>query len=273
MNCEKAFELLSASLDNALNENEQAQLQRHLEQCDQCCEILQHYQAIDIGLVSLNVEPPSELLSGVMAQIKAEKVVIHPMKKRRFIFGPGTAIAAVAAALVLVIGSGYLPDFGSAQVESPVAGMPMAADSSVAEMPMSEESTMSEFAVAADAPESSAPEIMGDIDVADEPEMSQYQAFLPADDSSENAQIGVRKMDMTIKLTIAENSDASLEVLTEAFSSMTMEEDIETGKSVYVTDVATAREILEQYSKDYDMELIGVAENTPDDALCIIELL
>lgn len=109
MNCNEARDLLSAKLDGELSPEELANLEVHLASCKECQSIYEAYCALDADLAEL-AEPPATLRESVMETIRREKVVTFP--KKRWMFGSGTAIAAVAAMLVLVIG-GYIPGFSS----------------------------------------------------------------------------------------------------------------------------------------------------------------
>ncbi|MFI3312358.1 MAG: zf-HC2 domain-containing protein [Eubacteriales bacterium] len=114
MDCEQARERLSAKLDGELTAQEETELEAHLATCQDCQRIYEAYCALDGDLGEL-VEPPASLRETVMETIRKEKVVKFP--KKRWMFGSGTAIAAVAAVLVLVVG-GYLPSFVAGQRES-----------------------------------------------------------------------------------------------------------------------------------------------------------
>lgn len=106
MNCNEARDLLSAKLDGELSPEELANLEAHMASCEECAMIYQAYCDMDAQLGQL-AEPPAALHESVMETIRREKVVTFP--KKRWMFGSGTAVAAVAALLVLAIG-GYFPE-------------------------------------------------------------------------------------------------------------------------------------------------------------------
>lgn len=112
MNCEEALELLSGHLDGANTQEEETQLQAHLASCPACRAILEAYEAVDSGLASLQAEPPAELVSGVMEAVRQES---STAKKIRRFPTRGIAATAVAAALLLVIGTTYLPELNRNQ--------------------------------------------------------------------------------------------------------------------------------------------------------------
>ena len=106
MNCEQALELLSGHIDGANTPEEEAQLQAHLASCADCRAILAAYEELDSGLSALKAQPPAALAQNVMEAVRQEASA--GKKIRRF---PVRSIAAtaVAAALLLVVGTTYLP--------------------------------------------------------------------------------------------------------------------------------------------------------------------
>ena len=118
MQCQEALELLSGHIDGANTPEQEAALKEHLSSCQSCREILKAYVEIDAGIGAFAEEPPASFTESVMQAVRQEPR--KAAKSRRF-FGRGTAFAAVAAALVLVLGSGavklpqLLADAGSAK--------------------------------------------------------------------------------------------------------------------------------------------------------------
>ena len=104
MRCEEAMELLSAKLDGELDPQTDAALSRHLQTCEDCRRVWAAYCEIDAGIAALEAEPSAELYQGVMEIIRTAPAV-KPAKKRRPMWGVGTAVAA-AAVLFLLIGTG-----------------------------------------------------------------------------------------------------------------------------------------------------------------------
>ena len=102
MNCEEALELLSGHLDGQNTEEEEARLQAHLKGCPSCRAILQAYEQMQQGLVSLDAEPPKELHQRIMDQVRSQPV-LHRSRKHLWRTG-GTIAAAAVIALVLLVG-------------------------------------------------------------------------------------------------------------------------------------------------------------------------
>ena len=98
MNCEPYLTLISGHIDGENTDEEELQLQRHLDECPHCRDLLAEYEAIDLGVASLSAEPPEELLRGVMAGLRPGN------GRRRFIFGGGTLAAAVIVLAVILPG-------------------------------------------------------------------------------------------------------------------------------------------------------------------------
>lgn len=96
MSCEAYLDLISASLDGELTQQEQAQLTAHLEVCPACRAILNDMQAARDAFAHVGeVEAPEGLARGVMAQIRQER-----RKKRRLFH----QLAGLAACLVMCVG-------------------------------------------------------------------------------------------------------------------------------------------------------------------------
>lgn len=108
MRCKKANRLLSEKLDGMLSPRENAALAKHLDQCPACRRRLTDYMQLDAALADLEKEPPAALQQNIMAEIAANQPQWAPRQPRRFLWGPGTAVAAAAAVLLLLLGSGKL---------------------------------------------------------------------------------------------------------------------------------------------------------------------
>lgn len=102
MNCKEASKLISAELDHELTPEETAQLQQHLERCEACRQLQVFYQTLDATVSSLDEDPPERMAEGILYQIAPEKE-----HHRKFYF-TGTAIAAVAAVFLLLLGANLL---------------------------------------------------------------------------------------------------------------------------------------------------------------------
>lgn len=108
MRCKKANRLLSEKLDGMLSPRENAALAKHLDQCPACRRRLTDYMQLDAALADLEQTPPAALQQNIMAEIAASQPQRAPQQSRRFLWGPGTAVAAAAAVLLLLLGSGKL---------------------------------------------------------------------------------------------------------------------------------------------------------------------
>ena len=116
MTCEEARLQLSAYLDGELSEPEAKRMEAHLNQCEDCSALLEAYKAIDEGVMDLTEPIPEGFAQRVMDNLpKQEKP-----KRRRFAYGGFTAVAAVAAVLVLAIAAGKLklPNMGASSSSS-----------------------------------------------------------------------------------------------------------------------------------------------------------
>lgn len=100
MKCEDALLLISGHIDGENSLEEEQLLQTHLADCEACRGVLQAWKETDQGIASLEEDAPADLCEKVMASIGA------PKKKQRW--WPVLA-AAAAVALVLGLGSGYVP--------------------------------------------------------------------------------------------------------------------------------------------------------------------
>lgn len=105
MTCEEALVLISGHLDGENTEQEEAQMQAHLEVCPSCREILEALSQMDLKIQNLEVEPPTHFCENVMAAIRAEQV---PVRKKKHPIWPVLTTAA-AAALLLAVGVSTLP--------------------------------------------------------------------------------------------------------------------------------------------------------------------
>jgi len=101
MTCEEALLRISGQLDGELTQEEQAQLQNHLERCPQCWELMQTLLMTDEQLRLADEELPADLHSRIMDAVAKE----IPKKKKRRTFRFGTLVAAAAVALLVGIGS------------------------------------------------------------------------------------------------------------------------------------------------------------------------
>lgn len=106
MTCDQIYELLSAKLDGALSEEEQTQLQAHLDACADCRRLYDAMFVIEAQTKALETPAPEGLKRGVMYKIRQESGAVKS-GKRRF-WGVGTGLGLVAAALVMMVGAGII---------------------------------------------------------------------------------------------------------------------------------------------------------------------
>ena len=126
MICEEAMALMSAKLDGALTPEQDAQLTAHLAACPDCANLMETLRGLDSQVAELREPAPQGLKKGVLYRIDQATGKAKP--SRRGWFGPGTAIGAVAAVLVLLVGLGVVP-LGDMKANSPAEGASQALDS------------------------------------------------------------------------------------------------------------------------------------------------
>lgn len=107
MTCAEALELISAKVDSELTEEQDAQLQAHLEGCPRCRSVYEAMTGLEQSLAGLEEPVPEGLKQGVMYRIGQETGKIKKSKKRWI--GPGTGFGLVAAVLVLLVGLNVIP--------------------------------------------------------------------------------------------------------------------------------------------------------------------
>ena len=107
MICEEALLLMSARLDGELTPDEEAALAEHLAVCPACAELMESMRGLDTQLATLREPAPEGLKKGVLYRIDQATGKARPA--RRGWFGPGAALGAVAAVLVLLVGLRVIP--------------------------------------------------------------------------------------------------------------------------------------------------------------------
>ena len=108
MICEEAMALMSAKLDGELSPEQAEALGAHLEGCPDCGGLMRAMEGLDQKLAGLREPAPEGLKKGVLYRIDQATGKAKQPALRRW-FGPGTAIGAVAAVLVLLVGLGVIP--------------------------------------------------------------------------------------------------------------------------------------------------------------------
>ena len=126
--CERYLNAIQELVDGTLGPIRRAELELHLESCDACRALAEDLQAIAIAAQSLEPRtPPDRVWQQVAGRLRAEGRVsgTGPTAVRRH----GVAILALAAALVLVVGSSlyFLKRQTPAAPAPPVASAPPAA--------------------------------------------------------------------------------------------------------------------------------------------------
>lgn len=107
MSCDEIYELISLHIDGETTPEQEQMLAAHLAECERCRDLLRAYEDIQSGVAELASDPPERFAEGVMYRV-AQEAGGNGGKKRRFAFGHATAFAAVAAALVILVGTGLV---------------------------------------------------------------------------------------------------------------------------------------------------------------------
>lgn len=119
--------LITGHLDGTNTLKQEALLEEHLRQCDDCRRLLNEYKSIDAKLSELTLAPPAGFTASVMNAISQETPL--PKKAKKHSFRYGTLLAAAAAVLVLAVSAGHI----SMPKNSSVAIYPTAADAAPCE--------------------------------------------------------------------------------------------------------------------------------------------
>ncbi len=131
MSCEQALELISAKLDGALTPEQEAALAAHLDACPDCKALLEAMEGLETKVSELREPAPEGLKRGVLYRI--DQASGKAKKPGRRWFGPGTAIGAVAAVLVLLVGLGVFPGLNARQFAASVDRADHAAESELSD--------------------------------------------------------------------------------------------------------------------------------------------
>mgnify|MGYP005835340911 CR=1 FL=1 len=103
--CDFPVELLSAYIDNELNENERQRVEEHLKFCSNCLKVVEEFKTIDMSLREIEIEEPSRDFI-----FNLNKKVMEKIRKKRssvfWKFVPVLVPVAVVTILVIIIG-GY----------------------------------------------------------------------------------------------------------------------------------------------------------------------
>lgn len=105
ISCDKAAELISAELDEALSSEEAVQLNEHLAQCAACRDLQADFQRLHQALLEAaahwQAEPPEDLKRRVLKRIEREKPLSLQAGKRRWVRRGWGALAAVLVLAVI----------------------------------------------------------------------------------------------------------------------------------------------------------------------------
>jgi len=122
--CEAYRELLSAKLDGELTGQEQAMLEAHLAECEECRSLYEIYQQLSDDLALPDADLPDTLIPGVMARVAAEQ----KKKSRRWIpilAGAAACIAIVAVGAPKLVSSGLKGSSADCEVAMATESMAM----------------------------------------------------------------------------------------------------------------------------------------------------
>ena len=98
--CEQYQEQISRMIDGDLPEAEQAELRKHLEQCDACRELYAAFSAISAHLAEPEL-PPVDFSSAILSQIRQETAARPTVKLKRR--SRPLRMAAMAAGFALIL--------------------------------------------------------------------------------------------------------------------------------------------------------------------------
>lgn len=100
MNCDEVLELLSPSLDGELTDQQEAQVQAHLDQCPSCRALMAELAAIHEGCGAWEADPPPELTQRVLSGLPAQKAP----KPAKLLYWKRWGTMAAAVALIALAG-------------------------------------------------------------------------------------------------------------------------------------------------------------------------
>lgn len=129
-NCEKYLEMISAYADDELNETEKAELEAHLENCEECRSVLEMYREMSAGMLSDAEEVPEGFSDGVMEKVASYEKNIGARNKRRNFGIAGRWIGVAACIAIVLVAFPRMPGLGcgaskDAAMETTTAGATM----------------------------------------------------------------------------------------------------------------------------------------------------
>ncbi len=101
--CTRFEELISCLIDGEILQEERSEIDAHIAVCPECRALYDDLISISDSLSHLSVEPPAELLTGVMAKIPVKN------EKRGWYMRPGYFVAVAAVLVVVIFASTGLP--------------------------------------------------------------------------------------------------------------------------------------------------------------------
>ena len=129
-NCEKYLEMISAYADDELNETEKAELEAHLENCEECRSVLEMYREMSAEMLSSAEEVPEGFSDGVMEKVASYEKNISARNKRRNFGIAGRWIGVAACIAIVLVAFPRMPGLGcgaskDAAMETTTAGATM----------------------------------------------------------------------------------------------------------------------------------------------------
>ena len=125
IDCDRALELISESLDGPLSPEDQKELDEHLAGCGACRALLSDFRQMHTALGDLNAPVPEGFARGVMEQVHREKVVPISGRRRWKNWAATAAVFAVVLLSAGTLGQDYLAGLtGNANGGSAPAAVP-----------------------------------------------------------------------------------------------------------------------------------------------------
>lgn len=129
-NCEKYLDMISAYADDELNEAEKAELEAHLENCEECRSVLEMYREMSAEMLSDAEEVPEGFSDGVMEKVASYEKNISARNKRRNFGIAGRWIGVAACIAIVLVAFPRMPGLGcgaskDADMETTTAGATM----------------------------------------------------------------------------------------------------------------------------------------------------
>lgn len=125
IDCDRALELISESLDGPLSPEDQKELDEHLAGCGACRALLSDFRQMHTALGDLNAPVPEGFARGVMERVHREKVVPISGRRRWKNWAATAAVFAVVLLSAGTLGQDYLAGLtGNANGGSAPAAVP-----------------------------------------------------------------------------------------------------------------------------------------------------